>query len=165
MARGRGADVCGLPAHSNDGGHVYASINPVSDADAKLRRWLENWLNLRPGLQVAVKERTRKGNPVCPHCHSQIAQCPACGGVMSRTKEKGVDTAIVTDMIRLAWEDAFDIAVLVSSDRDFIPAVEFLDNRGLKIIQAGFPPVGRDLASSCWGSFDIFGRRDEIRRP
>ena len=31
-------------------------------------------------------------------------------------EEKGVDAAIVTDMVRLAWEDHFDVAVLVSSD-------------------------------------------------
>ncbi|MEX2230053.1 MAG: NYN domain-containing protein [Dehalococcoidia bacterium] len=82
----------------------------------------------------------------------------------SRTEEKGVDTAIVTDMIRLAWEDAYDIAVLVSSDRDFIPAVQFLDDRGFKVVQAAFPPKGADLARACWGSFDLFARRGEFAR-
>jgi len=38
---------------------------------------------------------------------------------LSLTEEKGVDVAIATDMIKLAWEDAYDWAVLVSSDRDF----------------------------------------------
>ncbi len=35
---------------------------------------------------------------------------------MIRTVEKGIDTAIVTDMISLAWANAWDVAVLVSSD-------------------------------------------------
>jgi len=29
-------------------------------------------------------------------------------------------TAIATDMISLAWEDAWDVAILISSDKDFI---------------------------------------------
>ena len=69
-------------------------------------------------------------------------------------------------MIRLAWEDAYDIAVLVSSDSDFVPVVEFLDLRGKKVVQAGFPPVGSHLAKACWASFDLFERRSEFeRRP
>jgi uncharacterized LabA/DUF88 family protein len=79
-------------------------------------------------------------------------------------EEKGIDTAIVTDMIRLAREDAYDVAILVSSDSDFIPAVEFLDQRGLKVIQAGFPPQGHDLAGPSWASFDLYERRREFER-
>ena len=67
-------------------------------------------------------------------------------------------------MIRLAWEDAYDIAVLVSSDSDFVPVVEFLDLRGKKVVQAEFPPVGSHLAKACWASFDLLERRSEFER-
>lgn len=67
-------------------------------------------------------------------------------------------------MIRLAWEGAYDIGVLASLDSDLVPAVEFLALRGRKIIQAGFPPKGTDLATSCWGSFDVYRDRKEIER-
>ncbi len=83
---------------------------------------------------------------------------------MKRTEEKGVDVAIVTDMIRLAWEAAYDIAVLVSSDSDLAPAIEFLDLRGRKIVQAGFPPIGSHVATTCWASFDMFSERESFRR-
>ena len=43
------------------------------------------------------------------------------------TTEKGVDTYIATDMIRLAGEDAYDMAVLASLDGNLVPAVEFLN--------------------------------------
>jgi uncharacterized LabA/DUF88 family protein len=52
-----------------------------------------------------------------------IENCPHCGEKIERTIEKGVDTAIVTDIFRLAWEESLDVGVLVSSDRDFIPMV------------------------------------------
>jgi uncharacterized LabA/DUF88 family protein len=67
-------------------------------------------------------------------------------------------------MIRLAWEQAYDVAVLVTSDADLIPAVEFLHLKARKIVQAGFPPAGSDLATSCWASFDVFPHRAEFTR-
>lgn len=161
----RAAELVGAPLHSYEGAHVYASHNPSSRAEEGLRRWLRTWLDREPGVQVVIKERTRKGYPTCPHCHERVAYCPQpeCGLELSRTEEKGIDTAIVTDMIRLAWEGAYDVAVLVSSDRDFIPAVQFLDGRGLKVLQAGFPNTGNALAAACWGSFGIWPHRDEFR--
>ena len=48
-----------------------------------------------------------------------VGTCCHFGVPLSLTDEKGVDVAIATDMIKLAWEDAYDWAVLVSSDRDF----------------------------------------------
>ena len=95
------------------------------------------------------------GSPKRPVCHKEVAECPHCKGSMAGTVEKGIDTAIVTDMIKLAWADSYDIAVLVSADRDFIPAVEFLGSKGLKVVHAGFPPSGMELARKCWASFDL----------
>ena len=83
---------------------------------------------------------------------------------MKRNVEKGIDTAIVTDMIKFAWEESYDIGVLVSGDRDFIPAVEFLDAKGRKIVHAGFSPEGMELARKCWASFDLRPRLLEIER-
>jgi len=83
---------------------------------------------------------------------------------MVGTIEKGVDALIVTDIIRLAWEDAYDIAVLASSDRDLKPGVKFIDTKGKKVVQAGFPPHGSDLAQACWASFDVIQNVSEIIR-
>ena len=40
--------------------------------------------------------------------------------------EKGADTALVADMVQCAIENECDVAILVSSDGDFAPAVETL---------------------------------------
>ena len=74
---------------------------------------------------------------------------------MNRTVEKGVDTAIVTDIFKLVWEDALQVVVLVSSDRDYIPAVQMLDDKGFRTINAHFPPDGMQLARTCWASIDL----------
>ena len=138
-----------------EGMHIYLSFDPRKPKDSGLKNWALNTLDRFPGVQVSAMERKPKGPPDCPACHTSIAVCPHCAQTMGGTVEKGVDTAMVTDMIKLAWEQSYDIAVLVSSDRDFIPAVEFLDSKGIKIVNAGFPPRGIDLARTCWASFDM----------
>jgi NYN domain len=47
------------------------------------------------------------------------------------------------------------VAVLVSSDADFVPAVERVQERGLKVINAGWTGKGHELKAACWGSFDL----------
>jgi len=61
--------------------------------------------------------------PKCPNtdCLQIIHNCPSCNSDMRGTKEKGVDVGIATDMIMLAWEDTYDVGVLVSADSDFVP--------------------------------------------
>ena len=82
---------------------------------------------------------------------------------MRGTEEKGVDVRMATDMISLAWVDNYDVAVLVSSDRDFVPVAEFLETKGIKVIHGAFPPRGAQLTARCWGSVDIAGLREEFR--
>ena len=94
-------------------------------------------------------ERKPKNPPFCPVCHAKIDLCPNHGSSMAGSIEKGADPPIVTDLLSLAWESAWDVAALISSDRDFIPAVEMLSRKGYRVINAHFPPTGMELAKSC----------------
>jgi len=160
----KAAEVVGVTEFSYEGAIIYVSYNPKTDVDRPFKNWLTTWLDRQPGIQVNIRERQPKAAPRCHSCHGRIEVCPHCGIALAGTVEKGVDTAIVTDMIRLAWEDAYNVAVVVSSDRDLVPAVEFLDAKGRKVIQAGFPPSGVHLATACWASFGLFVLREEFRR-
>jgi uncharacterized LabA/DUF88 family protein len=141
-----GADYAGM--------RVYGSYSPVTETS--LHRWATTVLKRYPGVFTEWSERQRQvKGPVCPSCKAEIPVCPACGRSMLGFKEKGVDTRIATDMIRFAWEDSYDTAVLVSADRDYIPVVNFLDSKGKRIIHGIFPPKGQDLSRSCWGSVQI----------
>jgi uncharacterized LabA/DUF88 family protein len=152
--------------HSYEGTMIFTSYNPKSPNDKKYHKWVTNWLDRQPGIQVRCSERRPKNPPTCPVCKKSIPTCPqsSCGANLAGTIEKGVDTAIVTNMIRLAWEQAYDVAILVSSDADLVPAVEFLDQRGFRIIQAGFPPLGSHLSRACWATIDLFAVRERFRR-
>jgi len=78
--------------------------------------------------------------------------------------EKGIDTAITTDMIKLAWEEAWDVAILISSDHDFVPVVEFLATKGRRVINVHFPPRGAHLARICWASIDLNPHLSNLER-
>ena len=147
------------------GMNVYTSFDPRSTKDENHRNWAEDTLTMFPGVSVSVMKRRKKRNaPKCPKCYKTTDHCWNCGGDMRGTEEKGVDTRIVTDMISLAWVNNYDIAVLVSSDTDFVPVVKFLGTQGFKIIHGKLPRQGNHLTKECWGHFDILGIVDELRR-
>lgn len=155
--------ICQFSDASHEGTRVYASFDPNDPNHAPRRRWLR-WLQRQPGFQVVTSHLRPRPSPNCQRCHRGIDDCPHCGSRIKLRVEKGVDTAIVTDMVALAWQGAYDIAVLASSDSDFVPVVRFLDQRGLKVIQAGFPPRGEELSRECWGQIDVFAGRADLER-
>ena len=149
---------------SFEGTTIYISYNEHTQAGRNLKNFASNTLNSFPGISVNIVKRRPRNPPICSSCHQQIINCPHCNEVIKRTIEKGVDTAIVTDMFRLAWESSLDVAILVSSDRDFIPLVNTLASKGYKVINAHFPPQGMNLAKECWASIDIKTGINSIER-
>ncbi len=53
--------------------------------------------------------------------------------------EKGVDIMVATDLLRLAWEDRYDVGILVSGDGDFAYAVQAVKDLGKHVEIAAFP--------------------------
>lgn len=132
---------------------VYASYNPATEG--KLRNWLESWLNRQPSFNVKVRERKSKPRKIhCSSCGIDNDTC-SCGAPFMWAPEKGVDTAIVTDLLSLAGEDAYDVAILLSSDADHIPAVEWIQARGRKVINATWANHGFDLKRTCWAEIEL----------
>ena len=92
-----------------------------------------------------------------------MTECPHCGRELRRTVEKGVDTALVTDLIQAAIDDLFDTAVLISADADFVPAVELVQNRtGKRVIHAYIRPQGQELRNACWSHVYLDDLMDEL---
>lgn len=148
-----------------EGQHVYGSYDPANSKDNKLKHWFSNTLDKMAGTNVVVVERQRKkGHVKCPKCQTETKLCSSCGADLRGTEEKGVDTRIVTDMISLAWANSYDVAMLVSSDKDFVPVAEFLQIKGIKVIHGAFPPVGSDLSQNCWGNVAIPRLMQQFKR-
>lgn len=51
--------------------------------------------------------------------------------------EKGVDVRLAVEMIRFAREDKYDVAYLLSSDTDLVPAVEEVHSFNKKVVYVG----------------------------
>lgn len=52
---------------------------------------------------------------------------------------KGDDVYLATDLVKGCYEDLYDIAIIVSGDADFIPAIDLVRSKGKKVINAYFP--------------------------
>ena len=71
---------------------------------------------------------------------------------------------MVADMMGLAWANAYDAAVLVSADRDFVPVADFLQTKGIKVVHGAFPPKGSHLSQRCRGSINLTKLMPGFRR-
>ena len=60
--------------------------------------------------------------------------------------EKGVDVALVTDFLGMAFRNAYDVAILVSGDKDLEGAIEEVKRLGKRVEVAAFEhSIGEDL--------------------
>ncbi len=55
-----------------------------------------------------------------------------------KSVEKGVDVALATDLLGMAWENAYDNAVLISGDADYVGAVSKVMSKGKNVEVVSF---------------------------
>jgi NYN domain len=125
------------------GAHYYVGVS--ADAPPLVEGFLKG-LELRPGYFVKRELRVRR-----------TGRCPACGVEYEYTTEKRVDTRLVAEMIHYAAAGAFDAAVLVSGDDDFVPAVEAVNALGRQVWVATWSAddLSKDLRVRCFGQIHL----------
>jgi NYN domain-containing protein len=125
------------------GAYYYVGVS--SDAPPLVEGFLKG-LELRPGYFVKREPRVRR-----------TGRCPACGQEYEYTTEKRVDTRLVADLIHYAASNAFDAAVLVSGDDDFVPAVEAANALGKQVWVATWSAedLSKDLRVRCFGHIHL----------
>lgn len=138
--------------------YYYTGVpNPNDDASERhaLTDLLEE-LDGRPGFFVRRFNR-RATSRACPHCNEQIAY----------TEEKQVDTSLVTDLVMLAVQDAFDVAVVFSGDLDVAPGLDAVHRLGKQAWIATFGDNGmsRSLRRSAWNMLDLAKHIDDFAYP
>jgi hypothetical protein len=116
-----------------------------SDAPPLVEGFLKG-LELRPGYFVRREPRVRR-----------TGRCPSCGLDYEYTTEKRVDTRLVAELIQYAANGAFDAAVLVSGDDDFVPAVEAVNALGKRVWVATWSAeeLSSDLRVRCFGQIRL----------
>jgi len=94
----------------------------------------------------------------------QLNSCNFTAGGIPIAPEKMLDTHIATDLIGDATFDVYDIALIVSEDSDFVPAVDFVQEmRNKQIVHIGFGGYSNDLRGKCRHRIDL-GRDRLFRR-
>lgn len=64
--------------------------------------------------------------------------------------EKGVDVNLAVDLVTLAFENKYDIAIVISNDGDFVPAVKKAQSYGQKVYNVKFPKCdAHHLSKTC----------------
>jgi len=148
--------ITGIDDYQYNGTKVYASVDMTTKDGGKFKGWLKSFLDRQPGINIHISERKPRLKAVhCRDCDKDISNCPHCNQPLKRASEKGIDSAIITDMFSLAWESAYSIAILVTSDADYVPAVKNLQAKGFKIINARWSKIGYELCGACWASIDL----------
>src|SRR5262245_910533 len=125
------------------GAYYYVGVS--ADAPPLVEGFLKG-LELRPGYFVRREPRVRRSG-----------RCPACGLDYEYTTEKRVDTRLVADLLQYAANGAFDAAVLVSGDDDFVPAVEAVNALGKRVWVATWSAeeLSSDLRVRCFGQIRL----------
>lgn len=133
----------GGPGALFSGAYYYVGVS--ADAPPLVEGFLKG-LELRPGYFVKREPRVRRSG-----------RCPDCGAEYEYTTEKRVDTRLVADLIHYAASGAFDAAVLVSGDDDFVPAVEAVNALGRQVWVATWSAeeLSKDLRVRCFGHIHL----------
>lgn len=63
----------------------------------------------------------------------KTVHCANCGHTRVVSVEKGVDVALATKMLTLANNRAFDTAILVAGDKDYLDTVQAVKSNGLRV--------------------------------
>jgi len=80
-------------------------------------------------------------------------------------KEKEADIRLATELIARGFTDAYDVAVVVTGDRDFVRAVRYVQDQGKVVEAAAFEePMSDALRRAADGYTHLDDVADAIRR-
>ena len=128
------------------GAHYYTGFTPPSQSESGAFSEFLNELETLLGYFVNREPRVRR-----------TAKCKECGFTYTYRTEKRVDTQLVADMIHFAAVNAYDVAVLLSGDQDFAPAVDAVNALGKRVYLAVWPGhgVSKELRIRCYGQIPL----------
>ncbi len=62
---------------------------------------------------------------------------------------KGDDVHLAVDLVSRAYDNLYDVAIIVSGDADFVPAIRIAQKKGKKVINAFFPKSSSYILRNC----------------
>ncbi len=105
-------------------GYYYDSVQ--EPLDSKKQRFFDFLRGI--GITIVTKKLRFKSSE-CKHCKTKDVNIPY---------QKGVDVALVTELMSLANERAYEVAIVISGDNDFVDAINYIKSKGLKVWVVSF---------------------------
>ena len=112
---------------------MEAIVSTLTQRQEDLTRRFSGWVAVQDAIAMGHKaiEFRRAGNIKCTLFDSEFG------------REKAVDVKLACDMIML--KDIYDIAIIVSGDQDYVPAVEVIKDWGKRVVNVAFQTRRGDL--------------------
>jgi uncharacterized LabA/DUF88 family protein len=144
--------------------YYYNSIPPNPNNDLELKKAIDKEMGYYHYLEYSGFK-----NSIIPLRKRKFEfKCESCGEIttIEREVEKGVDVALVSDMLSLATSGAYDVATIVSGDMDYHKAIDEIQRRGLIVEIAYFRSQGisKDLIRLADRFIDLEEILDKIKR-
>ena len=83
-------------------------------------------------------EKAKKESKFCNACAGKINDFLSAAGLLKISKEKGIDILLVADLIKNAYLDKYETALLATGDADFAPAVELVQTLKKEVVNLHF---------------------------
>jgi uncharacterized LabA/DUF88 family protein len=129
--------------------YYFTGFDPANAGQHRFFKYLK-----RCGVEVKVKPLVAK-KISCPHCKMHV----------TRDVEKGVDVSLVTTLLDMGVKGGYDTAILISGDKDFIPAIESVKLLGKRLVVASFRvSAGEDVQLAGDKFYPLDDVLDKIKR-
>jgi len=120
----------------------------------KLKKEIPNLvLRLRKLKYLFANERVEKAKKIagfCKNCKKAVEIFIKEAGLSKLSKEKGIDIMLVADMIKFAYQNRYEVALLATGDADFTPAVELAQALKKEVINVHFyAGSSNELRNAC----------------
>ncbi len=113
----------------------FLRLNEITVISKKVRKRNLNCINCSLGRYLQKRYKINFLNKI----KSQIL-------IYEEEYQKGVDVALVTELLRMARENVYDTAIVVSGDNDFSNAIECVKSMGKRVEVASFKnSLGYDI--------------------
>ena len=142
------------------GKHYYIGTVREKEGDERSKRAMARQVQLFNELKKTVwqiktsKLRERNERIIIDSRvanHKKILKCGINEITYKTFREKGIDVKIATDLVAGALDDKYDSAIIVSSDTDLVPMIDWIRFRLKKKIEY----IGFSIADKTGNSDDI----------
>jgi len=134
-------------AHLADRAYYYTSMPYENAAVVTATRLALREIGFEPKMFPRRREK------------SKVAELPPGeerDEALARWKSKAVDLALATDVLTLAGEGRYEVAVLFAGDADYVPVVEAVKRLGRHVVLGFFAGKGHGLSDDLRISADEF---------